>query len=222
MSLPMQSRINRNIFLSLLILTAAASGYAEVFRFSGERMSTTLAEGKERTLLRGKAEIQSDDTRITAEEIEIFGKDFQFAECRGKVTAWDEKKEILITCDSLKYDRFEKIINATGNSYMEDRKNEIIVRGYHLENRDKEDITLIQIGVRILKKDLSARAEFAKYKRDTDTLELSGLPVANWKKDEYRATRILMNLESEEITLMGDVTGSIVSKKEKEDEPAEE
>ena len=106
----------------LLVLAAAAflaaprRAEAEVFRFSGARMSTSLAKGKERTLLRGDAQIRSDETYISAEEIEIYGKDFQFAECRGKVTARDLEKDIVITCDRLMYDRFAKIIHAEGGA----------------------------------------------------------------------------------------------------------
>jgi lipopolysaccharide export system protein LptA len=214
-----RTSIKTILFIVLALISAGVSPLsAEVFRFSGTRMSTSLAKGKERTLLRGNAEIRSDDTHITADEIEIFGKDFQFAECRGKVLVRDTKKDLFITCDKLVYDRFAKIIQAEGNAYMEDRKNEIIVRGHRLENRDKEDLTIIQIGVRILKKDLAARAEFARYQRVTDILELSGMPVAFWKKDEYRATRIVMNLETEEITLLGDVTGTIVSESKEKPE----
>ena len=219
----MSSLTRIRIFLAVLLAAAlAGEAAAEVFHFSGTKMSTSLAKGKERTILRGNAEIQSDDKHITAEEIEIFGKDFQFAECRGKVTAVDTEKDIHISCDRLVYDRFAKIIRAEGNAYMEDRKNEIIVRGHHLENRDRDDITLIQIGVRIVKKDLAARAEFARYQRKTDILELSGMPVAYWKKDEYRAARIVMNLDTEEITLLGEVKGSILSESKKEETKAEE
>lgn len=199
-------------FLAVFLLSASREARSEVFRFSGDRMSTSLAKGRERTLLRGGARIQSDDTFISADEIEIHGKDFQFAVCRGGVIARDLKKDILIQCDTLTYDRFAKVLHAEGRASMEDRKNEIIVRGHRLEHRDREDITLAQIGVRIVKKDFAARAEFARYQRETDIVELSGLPVAFWKKDEYRATRIVMNLATEEISLMGDVTGSIVSR----------
>lgn len=209
----MSFRTKVPVFLFCAAALASGAVQAETFRFSGDRMATSLARGKERTLLRGNAEIRTDNTHISAEEIEIFGKDFQFAECRGKVTARDSEKDILITSDRLYYNRFSKTILAEGNAYMEDRKNEIIVRGHRIEHRDKEDITFIQIGVRIVKKDLAARAEFAKYDRGSDLLELSGMPVVFWKKDEYRASRIVMNLETEEITLLGDVTGTIISEK---------
>lgn len=212
----MSFRTKVPVFLFCAAALASGAVQAETFRFSGDRMATSLARGKERTLLRGNAEIRTDNTHISAEEIEIFGKDFQFAECRGKVTARDSEKDILITSDMLYYNRFSKTILAEGNAYMEDRKNEIIVRGHRIEHRDKEDITFIQIGVRIVKKDLAARAEFAKYDRGSDLLELSGMPVVFWKEDEYRASRIVMNLETEEITLLGDVTGTIISEEEDE------
>jgi lipopolysaccharide export system protein LptA len=49
-------------------------------------------------------------------------------------------------------------------------------------------------------------------------LELSGLPQVFWKKDEYKAAKIIMNLKTEEITLVGDVSGSIVSESKEEPE----
>ncbi|MCL1817616.1 MAG: organic solvent tolerance protein OstA [Spirochaetaceae bacterium] len=206
----------------LFAFFAVASLSADTFRFTGDRMSTSLAAGKERTLLRGNARIKSDQTEITADEIEIFGKDFQFAECRGNVVARDSEKNLYITCETLRFDRTSKNILAVGSAYMEDEENEIIIRAHRLENRDKEDLVVIQTGGRIIKKDLAARAEFASYRRDTNTLELSGMPVLFWKKDEYRATRIVMNLDTEEITLLGAVTGTIVSENESEAEKEEE
>ena len=59
---------------------------------------------------------------------------------------------------------------------MSDLKNEMVVKGSFMEDRDSEGLTIVQIGVRILKKDLVCRAEFAKYWRDRKMLELSGMP----------------------------------------------
>jgi lipopolysaccharide export system protein LptA len=209
-------------FLGLALLPQTPQGLsADTFRFTGNRMSTSLAKGKERTLLRGEAHIKSDQTEITADEIEIYGKDFQFAECRGNVVARDSKKKLFITCDTLRFDRINNNLLAAGNSYMEDEENEIIIRGHRLESRDTEDLVIIQIGGRIIKKDLAARAEFTTYRRDTNTLELSGMPVLFWKKDEYRASRIVMNLDTEEITLLGTVTGTIISEDDEDSGEAE-
>jgi lipopolysaccharide export system protein LptA len=99
---------------------------------------------------------------------------------------------------------------------MQDTQNEIVVKGGFLENRGKEEVTIVQIGVRILKiadnRQMVCRSEFARYNRKTDRLVLSGTPVVFWKGDEYRASQILINLKTDEITLQGDVSGKIVSR----------
>ena len=49
------------------------------------------------------------------------------------------------------------------------------------------------------------------------------MPVVFWKNDEYRALRIIVDLDKDEITLEGKVSGSIFTEKEdKEEETAEE
>ena len=65
------------------------------------------------------------------------------------------------------------------------------------------------MSVRVLRDDLTARAQFLRYRRNDDVLELSGFPVVFWDGDEYRARRIVMNLETEEIELIGQVQGSV-------------
>ena len=60
-----------------------------------------------------------------------------------------------------------------------------------------------------MREDLTARAQFMRYRRDDDVLELSGFPVVFWDGDEYRARRIVMNLETEEIELIGQVQGAV-------------
>ena len=101
---------------------------------------------------------------------------------------------------------------------MADVKNEMVVKGGFIEDHDTEKLTIAQIGVRILKKDLVCRAEFAKYWRDKKLVELSGMPWVSRKNDIYQAARITINLDTEEISLEGDVQGTIQS--EKKEEPA--
>jgi len=45
-------------------------------------------------------------------------------------------------------------------------------------------------------------------------LELTGSPSAYKDGDEYRATRILVNTETEDIHLEGEVSGSVSDKKD--------
>jgi lipopolysaccharide export system protein LptA len=108
------------------------------------------------------------------------------------------------------------VARAEGKAVMEDKKNEVVLKGNLIEHRDNEDIALIQIGVRILKENIAARCEFARFLRKSNKVELSGIPVVYKKEDEYRATRIIVDLETEEVILQGNVRGTI---KSDEDEP---
>jgi lipopolysaccharide export system protein LptA len=201
----------------ILVAVGAPLWAAETFEFSGDRVSMSLAEGRQRTLLVGNAWVRSDATEISADEIELLGDDYRFAVCRGNVRVEDEEKGILLRSQNLFFDRERKISRVEGYAEMEDRKNEVVVKGGYLEHRDEEDLTIIQIGVRIFREDMACRAEFARYRRGEDILELSGMPVVFWDGDEYRATRITVNLETEEFDLEGDVSGAITGQKEEED-----
>lgn len=195
----------------IFLLLSAGPLAAETFEFSSDRTSIVFAEGRERTVLSGSARILSDQTEILADRIEIFGEDFRYAGAEGNVRVRDLERGIRLESRSLFFDREEDIIRAEGSAVMEDLDNELVVKGGIIEHRSEEELSTVQVGVRILGEDLTARSEFARYQRDSQSLELSGLPVVFWKGDEYRASRIVMNIESEEITLQGEVRGSVTA-----------
>jgi ABC-type multidrug transport system fused ATPase/permease subunit len=68
------------------------------------------------------------------------------------------------------------------------------------------------VAVRILKDKLACRAEYALYRRKDNELELTGSPSAYKDGDEYKATRILVNTDTEDIRLEGEVSGSVSDK----------
>ena len=102
-------------------------------------------------------------------------------------------------------------MRVRGKVVMLDKKNEVVVKGGFLENWEESDETVVQIGVRILKEDLVCRAEYARYLRNEEKLELSGMPVVNWKGDEYRALKIFIDLNTDTIRLEGDIRGKVRS-----------
>ena len=166
----------RPALILLVALVACPKLAADVFTYAGDRMTTVLAEGAQHALLTGHAQVATQDMRIDADQIELFGKDFIYAQCQGNVTVVDAKRGLDLSSTQLFYDRQQKIARIQGNAMMQDLKNEMVVKGGFIEDRDNEQLTIIQIGVRILKKDLVCRAEYAKYYREKKILELSGMP----------------------------------------------
>ena len=207
--------------LALLLLCSSLYA-ADDFSFFGDSLSSSRSKGKEHTSLKGNAGIISSSTRIKADNIEIYGRDNEFAECTGTVEVIDNQKGISLKSERLFFNRKDDIIRVEGAAVMEDIKNEVIVKGNFLEYMGADETCLIQIGVRILKDDMVCRSEFARYNRNDDILELTGMPVVFWKNDEYRALRIIIDLDKDEITLEGKVSGSILSEKEGKPEPEQE
>lgn len=199
---------------SIVLLVVTLSLFSDSFSFKGDKLETVLAQGKERTVLTGNVEIVSDENLISANRVELYGKDFTFVQCNGNVDVKNEKRGIHLVSDNLFYNRKEKVVRVQGKAVMEDKKNEIVAKGGFLEDWENDEITIIQIGVRILKKDLVCRSEFARYIRKENKLELSGMPVVFYKGDEYRASKIFIDLDSDKIKLVGEIKGKIVSENE--------
>lgn len=213
--------MTRRILTLAMLVAATAGAWSVEFSWTAARQTADLAEGREYTRLSGGATVRSGDTQIVADEIELSGKDFRYAVCSGGVRVVDDERGIIVESDSLFYDRIEEISRVNGYVEMQDLKNEVVVKGGFLEHFGKDEIAVIQIGVRILKvsedSEMACHAEFALYDRNAETLELSGLPRVTWKGDEYRAIRIKVDLKTDEILLDGEVSGTITDEEEDEE-----
>lgn len=194
-------------------LLLAFPGWAERFTFESD--SSYYDKGKSRMVLVGKARLVSDDTKISADRIELFGKDNRYALCSGNVAYVDTKKGVSINTEKLEYDRVAKRSTMQGPTVMEDKENKVVIKGSFIVDDGETEITLIQINVRIIKEGMICRSEYAYYRRKDKLLELSGLPVVVKDGNEYRASRITVDLDKDDVSMDGGVTGSL-----KDDKPS--
>ena len=202
----------RQIFLLCAIFPLFLNSVsADTFTFKADRMSGSRALGRETTILTGNAEVRSDSLLLRADRIEIQGDDNQFIDCIGNVWGFDEEKNIVFFTDRLRYDRHEKIARLEGNSSLEDRENEIVARGRFIEYDDRNEIAVFQISVRLFKDDMVCRSEYAVYNRSEKLLELTGFPVVYKKDDVFNADRIRVDLDTDDVTMEGSVSGTITN-----------
>ena len=210
----MSSSLSKSIILVFLFFVSLLSIKGESIEFSADSMRYEAAEGKEFTLLSGNAYVKTDSKEIRADEIRLYGDDYNILLCEGNVSVEDSEEEMKITSSSLYYDRSKKITRINGRSEVLDYKNEMIIKSGFLEYRQNEDIILMQIGVRILKEDLTCRCEFATYNKEADSLVMTGIPVVYKNEDVFRASQITVLLENDEIQMDGKVEGSLIIKEE--------
>jgi len=197
------------VIIFLLLCFSKSHIYADVFNFKADRMTGGKATGKERTILIGNARVQSDALIINADRIEIYGKDNRFVECTGHVNGEESKKQIYFKTDKLNYDRNTKIAIFQGNSNLEDKQNEVVARGRYIEYNQNTEIAVLQISVRLFKDNMVCRSEYAVYRRNEKLLDLSGFPVVYKEQDEFKADRIRVDLETDDVIMEGSVSGKI-------------
>jgi len=202
-------RNKERLFVVFCFILASRLPAADVFSFRANSMSGTKAKGKETTILVGNAEVRSNSLLLKANRIEIQGENNQFIDCLGGVWGFEEDKNILFFTDRLRYDRKLKIARLEGNSTLEDRKNQLVAKGNIIEYDDQAEVTVMQVSVRLFKDDMVCRSEFAVYRRNEKLLDLSGFPVVFKKDDEFRADRIRVDLETDDVTMEGAVSGTI-------------
>ena len=140
----------------------------DFFTFKAKKTVSVLAKGKEHTVLSGGATVSSKSFTIDSERIELFGEDFSHIVCTGKVKAFDRQKGISLECEKLFYDRKRDFIRI--ETYAECRTGKCnIIKGGYFEHNNEEEITIVQIGVRILRKIWHA-VQNMPYNRKTEIL----------------------------------------------------
>jgi len=214
-------RLNRTagpalVLLSLLMLAVCVRSGAETLSWEADTQRASIADGKEFMVLSGNAVIRSGSTEIRADEIEASGDEWRYIFCRGAVSVFDSERGIRLSSDRLFYDRELEITRIDAYTEMQDLTNQVVVKGGFFEYLGQEELVVVQIGVRIIKitedSELTCRAELARYQRDLDVLELTGVPRVTRNNDEYSASRIVINLATDEIVLEDGVRGTIVEK----------
>jgi len=183
---------------------------AESWRFSADEVKRIDRENESRTVLSGNAYAESDTMRIGARELELSGKDYEYISGSDKISFTDTERQVRVNSERLEYNRITKIIGFRERVVLVDEENGVIVHCESLDFRQEEDLMIMQILVRLIKGDTVCRGEFATLWFEEDILEVSGHPAV-WREDDvYRADRILINLETDEIELIGAVEGTLI------------
>lgn len=186
----------------------------EVIDFKADKMSGYSNKESEYSKLMGNAEIKTESMEIRADTIELTGKNFRYIKATGNVQGNQAEDNLEFACKELTYDRAEKIALFKGDVVLVDGENEVTAKAQRIEYNENTGVAIMQIAVELTKKDSISTGAFALYYKNEKKLELSGNPQVVQGDDTFRAQEIFFNLETEEITLDGQVRGSVTEKKE--------
>lgn len=218
----MIQKINKYVFIYLLFLSSVGSIYAATSKisFTADSVKAKVSKYKKTTNLIGNAVVKTDTLKIKADSIEIFGDDYQFVNASGSVNGEDTKNGYTFKADFIKFDRKTDVVLMFGKIELNDKKNNVQINAENVEYKKKAELMIMRFNVNIVRKDINCNSMFALYSRKFSSLELAGRPVVRKKGDEFRATKISIDLNTEDIVLDGRVSGSVEEKKGEENSNA--
>ena len=209
-------------FLSLFAATLLPL-FAEKIIFSANRMSGQAGNSNTTTSLSGNAYIKTESMEIEADDVELSGDNYRYIKASGNISGKNLKSHMEFTCDSLEYDRTTKIALLKGNVNLDDKDNDVKAEAQIIEYNQDTEVAILQIQIRLTQKDNICSGSYAVYYKTTQMLEISGNAQVQQKEDLFRAQNITLDMDTQDITLGGNVKGKVTeTKEEKEEAPAED
>lgn len=218
-----RQKVNKTgFFTAVLLLIVLGPLFAEKIVFSAGNMSGQAGDSSATTTLTGSAFIQTTSIEITADSIELSGDDYRFIKAEGAVSGKNLETNMEFTCDSMSYDRTTKVALLQGNVHLVDVEKEVRADAQIIEYNQNTNIAVLQIGITLTQKKNVCTGAYAVYQKNEQMLEISGNAQVKQDNDTFRAQQITLNLETQNITLSGNVKGSVTETKKAEEQKGEE
>ncbi len=187
--------------------------FASEITFSGGFTRVSLRDGDRRVQLSDSAKAATDNVSIEADKILLYGKDYRFVECTGNIRAEEKEHSLKISASNIFFDREEETLLSDGWIEIEDTEHEAKLSGSWFEYSMKTSVILLQMKAAISKVTdkglLSCSADSIEYNSDEQTLSLKGNAKVSWGSDNYRASYITVNIDTEDVTLHGMISGEV-------------
>lgn len=187
--------------------------FASEITFGGGYTKVSLQEGNRSVILTDGAYVNTKDIQLTADSIELSGDDYNQLKCKGKVKIIESARGISMSCPIISYDRSTEEIIADGWVEIDDTEHEVRLSGAWLEYDKNASVMTLQIQAKIVKETssglMTCNADSITYNANEQTVTLKGGAKVVWGSDTYKASIIIVNLESEEVTLHGTITGEV-------------
>ena len=209
-------KINRNkrtLFFLSLIFTLSLPLCAEKIIFSANRMTGQAGNSNTTTTLSGNAYIKTETMEIQADDVELSGDNYRYIKATGNISGKNLEANMDFKCDSLEYDRTTKIAMLKGNVKLDDNDNNVTAEAQIIEYNQDSEIAILQIQIKLTQKDNVCSGSYAVYYKNTQILEISGNAQVQQKDDVFRAQNITLDMNTQDITLGGNVKGKVTETK---------
>ena len=210
----------RLIIVSILFILCMQL-FAEKIVFSANRMTGQAGNKNTTTSLSGNAYIKTDSMEIQADEVELSGDDYRYIKASGNIVGKNLESHMDFTCNSLEYDRITKIAELKGNVSLKDLDNDVKADAQMITYNQETEVAVLQIKINLTQKDNVCSGSYAVYYKTSQLLELSGNAQVKQNEDVFKAQYITLNMDTQDITLDGNVQGKVTETKKTEEQSEE-
>ncbi len=219
----MKRKITLVLLLALFLLSFS---FAETIIFSADSMTgQTGNSSSSSTVLDGHAYVKTSSMEISAEKIELSGDDYNIIIAEGYVTGKNLDSNMEFQCETMEYNRDTKIASLKGNVNLKDPENDVVATAQIIEYNQDTENAVLQIQVNLTQKNNICKGAYAVYQKKAQLLDISGNAEVRQDQDVFRAQQITLNLDTQDITLAGNVKGTVNDsgkKSDKKDKDAEQ
>ena len=211
----------KKLLAAVIVISLSCMLFAEKITFSAGSMSGQAGDSSATTTLTGGAFVQTSSIEISADSIELSGDDYRFIKATGSISGKNLETKMEFTCDSMLYDRDTKVAQLEGNVKLIDTENDVKADAQLIEYNQNTNIAVLQIGITLTQKKNICTGAYAVYQKNEQMLEISGNAQVKQEDDVFRAQQITLNLDTQNITLSGNVKGSVTETKKAEEKKDE-
>ena len=197
--------------LAILIL-AGLTLFASEISFSGGYTKVSMQQGNKSVTLSGGAKVSTDQVDLSADSMKLYGENYRYVTCTGNVQATEHENGISFNSPDIFYDRETGEVRSDSWIEIQDTKNQVSLSGAWFEYNMKTSVMKLQIMARIVKiaeeKLMVCRADNITYDGKANTVTLRGNATVEWKDDTYKAAMIVVDLNTNDISLYGTISGA--------------
>lgn len=196
-----------------MLFIASPPIWATDITFSGGYTKVSMQEGNKRVELSQGAAITAGKLSIEAQRIDLYGSDYRYVNCTGKVLAKDEERLIELQCPTLFYDRETGEIVSDGWVEIQDESNDATLSGARLEYDTESSLIRMSMMARVVKTTddglMVCRADSIEFDNEGQTVSLKGNASIVWNGNVYKAAVISVDLTDNSITMEGSISGEV-------------
>ena len=204
--------MKRFLTVSAILILAGLTLFASEISFSGGYTKVSMQQGNKSVTLSGGAKVSTDQVDLSADSMKLYGENYRYVTCTGNVQANEHENGISFNSPDIFYDRQTGEVRSDSWIEIQDTKNQVSLSGAWFEYNMKTSIMKLQIMARIVKiaeeKLMVCRADNITYDGKENMVTLRGNATVNWKDDVYKAAMIVVDLNTNDISLYGTISGA--------------